>query len=256
MGDNNFYKSIVENTSIGYSYNKIIYNDSGEPQDYEFAEVNKAYEAIVGMEAEDLIGKRISELYKSINKNQNSWDKFNTNIIDNYKRKQFEHYFFFSDKYYKIKLHNLEKNYILMALTDVSKEVVEAEKLKMLFDNIPIQLWYLSDSGTYVSANKVHADFIGMKSEELVSRNVKDLFSKEEAEICIEGNKEVFKKKKPVFVNEWIKNANGEKRLLRISKNPKLNPKGEIEYVICLAEDISQEYINKEQEKKKKEFST
>ena len=29
MGDNNFYKSIVENTSIGYSYNKIIYNDSG-----------------------------------------------------------------------------------------------------------------------------------------------------------------------------------------------------------------------------------
>lgn len=251
MLDNSFYKSIVEYTSIGYSYNKIIYNDNGEPEDYEFTQVNKAYETMLGIEAKDLIGKKFSQIYQSIKKNQKNWHVFHKNILAKYRKKQFEHYFFFTDKYYKVKLHHPKKDYILIALSDVSREIEETEKLKMLFDNIPIQLWYLNDLTTYVSANKVHADFIGIESSQLISRDIRDIFSEEEANICIEGNREVFKQKKPVVVKEWLKNSHGENRLLRISKTPKLNPKDEIDYVICLAEDISQEYINKEQEEKK-----
>lgn len=67
-----------------------------------------------------------------------------------------------------------------MYLTDITREVEEAEKLKMLSDNVPIQVWYLDGSNTYVSANKAHADFIGMERNELVLKNIKDVFSKEQ----------------------------------------------------------------------------
>lgn len=63
----------------------------------------------------------------------------------------------------------------------------------------------------------------------------------------MKGNKLVFKEKKEIVMTECLSNSHGEKRLLRISKNPKLNSKGEIEFVICSGEDITEEYMNKEQ---------
>ena len=78
MEESGFYQSVIENTSVGYSYNKIIYNDNGEPQDYEFVEVNEAYELMLGIEGKDWVGKRISELYKSVKKNKANWDEFHS----------------------------------------------------------------------------------------------------------------------------------------------------------------------------------
>ncbi len=54
-----FYKNIIENSPIGYAYQKIIYNEAQEAIDYEFIEVNKAFENLTGLAAETLKGKRI-----------------------------------------------------------------------------------------------------------------------------------------------------------------------------------------------------
>ncbi len=67
-----------------------------------------------------------------------------------------------------------------------------------------------------------------------------------EAQICNISNKKVFNEKNKIYSEEWLENDVGEKRLLKITKNPKLNEKGEVEYVVCSAEDITE---NKENEK-------
>lgn len=247
MEESGFYQSVIENTSVGYSYNKIIYNDNGEPQDYEFVEVNEAYELMLGIEGKDWVGKRISELYKSVKKNKANWDEFHSKHFVKLAKEGTKNIFTYRGKHYRVKLYPLKKDYVIISLTDVNREVEETEKVRVLFDNVPIQVWYLNESNHYISANKVHSDFIGLKSEEIVSKNLKDFFTRGESETCISGNKKVFKEKKEVVREEWIADSYGEKRLLRITKNPKLNSKGKIEFVICSAEDITQEYINKEQ---------
>ena len=58
MITNNFYHEIINNLDVGYAYHRIICNAQGVPVDYEFIEVNKAFEAATGLIAEEIIGKK------------------------------------------------------------------------------------------------------------------------------------------------------------------------------------------------------
>jgi len=132
-------------------------------------------------------------------------------------------------------------------VTDITerKRVEEAlrrksEEQDLLLNNIQTQVWYLTDKETYGAINKARAEFFGKKNEEMENKKFYDVLSKDEAEICMSGYVEVFEKRKQVHTEEWITSAKGEKRLLSIIKSPKLNENGEVEYVVCSAEDITE----------------
>ncbi len=121
----------------------------------------------------------------------------------------------------------------------VQLERKRSEEQTLLLDNIENQIWYLNDKKTYGIVNKAHAEFLGLKKEELKGRDLYDIISGEEADVCIANNKEVFDNKKQSHTEEWIKNGSGETRLLSITRTPKSDDKGDVEYVICTAEDIT-----------------
>jgi len=110
----------------------------------------------------------------------------------------------------------------------------------LLLDNIQTQIWYLTDKETYGAVNKARAEFFGKKNEEMENKKLYNVLSKDEAEICMSGYAEVFEKRKQIYTEEWITNAKGEKRLLSIIKSPKLDENGDVEYVVCSAEDITE----------------
>ena len=126
-----------------------------------------------------------------------------------------------------------------------SKEAEEALKRKseeqvLLLDNIQTQIWYLKDYETHGMVNKALADFLGKRKQDLENKKMRDILPKEAAEICIAGNKEVFEKKIKIHTEERVMNAKGEERLLAFTKTPKLDERGNVEYVVCSAEDITE----------------
>lgn len=122
----------------------------------------------------------------------------------------------------------------------VQLEHKKSEERTLLLDNIETQIWYLNDIETYGAVNKACAEFFGLEKENIEGMDLYDLFSEEEAEVCIANNREVFEKKKQSHREEWVKNGRGETRLLSITRTPKLDGKGDVEYVICAAEDITE----------------
>ena len=116
----------------------------------------------------------------------------------------------------------------------------KSEEQALLLNNIQTQVWYLTDEETYGAVNKARAEFFGKKNGEMENKKLYDVLSKDEAEICISGYVEVFEKRKQIHTEEWITNAKGEKRLLSIIKSPKLNENGDVEYVVCSAEDFTE----------------
>lgn len=118
---------------------------------------------------------------------------------------------------------------------------VIAEEQDILVNNIDIQIWYLKQPDKYGKVNQAYADFLGYKRSEIENSKTDKILPHKTAEICRRNNEKVFKKKEKLKTEEWIKNSEGESRLLSVKKTPKLDQNGDIEFVVCAAEDITEQ---------------
>ncbi len=110
----------------------------------------------------------------------------------------------------------------------------------MLLDTMDAQVWYLTDVGVYGMVNRAHAEFLGMRREEIENKRLEEFLTREVAAVCRESNRVVFSEKKTVHTREVLINPAGQERVLSISKAPKLGKDGEVEYVVCVAHDITE----------------
>lgn len=120
------------------------------------------------------------------------------------------------------------------------------DELTLLLDHVPILIWYMKDEETFGAVNKAFANFFGKEVNELQGRKVSYLVDDQTTDITISTNKIVFEQKKPFKRKDWITNKNGEKRLLKISKTPKIDENGNVKFVVCTAEDITEQERTKE----------
>lgn len=117
---------------------------------------------------------------------------------------------------------------------------VQAEEQALLLDNIETQIWHLIEPGVYGVVNKAHADFIGKPQSAFQGTPLHELLRPEEAEVCIAGNLRVFRDKTAIRTEEWLVGARGESRLLKITKTPKFRSDGEVAFIVCSGEDITE----------------
>jgi PAS domain S-box-containing protein len=116
-----------------------------------------------------------------------------------------------------------------------------AQNQRILLDNIPVQIWYLTAVDMYGLVNKAHADFMGKDPRNLAYKSLYDLFPKDTADFCRAGNQEVFDTAGQIVFEEWLLDSAGENRLLSITKTPRLRRDGTVEFVVCSAEDITEQ---------------
>jgi len=119
----------------------------------------------------------------------------------------------------------------------------QAEQQHILLDNIGIQIWYLTDAHTYGMVNRAHAQFNGMKPEDMAGKDIYDLYPKAQVDPCVASNKIVFDLGKPVRTEEHVLCGRHTDRIMSVLKNPKLGADGRVEYVVCTAEDITENRI-------------
>jgi len=137
-----FYQSIMIESPAGYAYHKILCDDSGHPYDYEFIEINPAFELLTGLR--DVPGKRISELLPNIGEKERNWIKSCGEIAIYGGSKFFEEYSPTLKRWYKIKVYSPEKYYFITYFIDITKETIKEteellrkseEQYRLLFEN-------------------------------------------------------------------------------------------------------------------------
>jgi PAS domain S-box-containing protein len=116
----------------------------------------------------------------------------------------------------------------------------KTEEQDLLLNTIDTQVWYLTDPETYGMVNQSRADFLGKRREEIEGKQLDDFYSHDVAAVCEVGNAEAFQTKVAINTKEWIPNAAGEPRLISITKTPKLDEHGAVEYVVCSGTDITE----------------
>jgi diguanylate cyclase (GGDEF)-like protein/PAS domain S-box-containing protein len=130
--NHDLYKQILDQSPFGYAYHKIIMDDQGEPIDYQFIEINNAFEKLTGLKGTEVIGKKISEIMPDIRKSQFDWIRLYGNIAINGGEEEFEQYSQELKKWYKVKVYSPEKEYFITAFTDITNEHKQIDNLYKL----------------------------------------------------------------------------------------------------------------------------
>ncbi|NMM65945.1 response regulator [Clostridium sp. P21] len=123
----------------------------------------------------------------------------------------------------------------------------------ILLNNCESQIWALSNVTSYATVNEAHAKFFGKKKSDLEYQDLYDIFDIDTANKLSASNWELFQNNGPAEKELEIKNFRGENRLLQIKSKPQKDKTGNIKYLICTAEDITEQRLSERELYKAKE---
>lgn len=113
--------------------------------------------------------------------------------------------------------------------------------LKTLIDRLPLCLFVKDSAGRYVKINRSCEQFFGYKEREVIGKTDYDFFPKEQADLLVQKDRRVFISRTEVEIPiETLDSPLLGRRLFRTIKLPLYDSEGQPEYLMGLAEDITE----------------
>ncbi len=209
-----FYKQIMEESSVGYAYHKIICDVGGNPCDYTFLEANDAFTKLTGLDKLEIIGKRVTEVLPDIKTSKFDWIKIYGDIALHNGKAEFEEYAEQLAKWYKIIVYAPEKNYFITSFTDITKEKKQIEALEQISKSATE---FLQLANKAIDYQKITDDFLALTGAKYAVFN---LFDKEGVSFttkALAGDLKLIKKATALFGYE-IAGKKWEQDLVRMEK--------------------------------------
>lgn len=212
------YQTILEHLISGISLHQIIRDEKNNFIDFIFLDVNKAFEEITGLKRENIIGKKASEILPYIRKRKFDWFQLYNEIDVNNGRKNFEYYSVSVNKWYKVNVFSLEKNYFVTEFHDITELKRAEDKIKErelnfreFFESPGILraiCKVIGDEIVFFMVNKELARFFNRSHEEFEGKSFKDLgISDYIKEIWLENFRKSKETGEPVTF-EYLNSAN------------------------------------------------
>jgi len=111
------YKGLFTNMLNAFGLHEMIFNEKGEPIDYVFLEVNPIWENVVGIKADNVIGKRIREIMPNI---EQYWIERYGRIVLTGIPEEFIEYNASTQKYYNVSAYRHEGNQFAVVFNDIT----------------------------------------------------------------------------------------------------------------------------------------
>lgn len=111
----------------------------------------------------------------------------------------------------------------------------------ILLNNSQSQIFALSNVSSYATVNEAHAEFFGKSKSDMEYQDLYDIFDIKTANKLSQLNWILFQKNKSTTEELEIRNWKGEDRLLQIKSKPQMDENKNIQYMICTAEDITEQ---------------
>ena len=189
--NDNFYKHLIEDLPIAYTYNKVILDERGNPSDYEIIEVNTAFAKLLEKTKSDLEGKRITDIEPDIKKGQFDWIHFYGDIALKGGSKETRHLHEASQRWFKVTVYSPEKYYLVTHILDITKEMVQLSEMERLM-NISEEL--LENYDIKNGYKKIAEDFLKISGAKYAAFNLFDEDGKSFTTKAITGDKGIIKK--------------------------------------------------------------
>ncbi|HEY5470299.1 MAG TPA: ATP-binding protein [Bacteroidales bacterium] len=121
------FRLLFDTMIDGFAFHEIIVDEKGKPCDYRFLSVNRAYERLTALKAENIIGKKVSEVLPS---GEDQWIDRYGKVALNGDNINFEHYSKKLNRFFKIITYSHKKGYFATIHDDITDRVKAEQKVK------------------------------------------------------------------------------------------------------------------------------
>ena len=124
------YRLLIENLPDGFAYHKMVLDSSGKPLDYVFLEVNSSFETLTGLSRENIIGKKVTEVYSGIKSLGFDWIDIYGKVAATGQSIHFQQYFELAEYWYEITAYSDQPGYFAVVFHDITKNKKAEEELR------------------------------------------------------------------------------------------------------------------------------
>jgi len=230
----------------GFAIHDILCNAAGTPIDYRFVEVNPAFEAMTGLHAPDLIGKRVLEVLPST---EPIWIERYGHVALTGETAAFDHYSAALKKYFDVRAFRIRPGQFGVMALDITERRLtemalarERALLRRVMDSIPDLIFFKDISGHYLGCNKAFEAFAGRDEQAQVGRTDFDFFDAKTASFFREQDQKMLQSGEARQNEEWVSYPDGRQALLQTIKTPFSMVQGESIGILGISRDITAQY--------------
>ncbi|UYO61570.1 diguanylate cyclase [Acetobacterium wieringae] len=203
---NDFYHGIIKNLHVGYAYHRIICDTQGTPVDYEFIEVNRAFEAATGLIGAEIIGKTVTAVIPEIRDSGFDWIRFYGEIALNHTTAEIEQYSSPLNRWYRVQVYSPETNYFITLFNDITREKRDLAERNLLLTTLHDIVFEISTDYHFTNVIVQDETTLFAPKKNIIGSHITSIFSKDLSEEIIvvfkaahdTGQKQEFEYKSPV----------------------------------------------------------
>ncbi len=173
------YRNLFDIMPEGFAQHEMIYNETGKPFNYRFAEINDKFKEILGMENIEWKDKTIVELFPNF---KEEWLTNYNEVIKTGKTYEFENFMPTIKKFIHVIAYKTSENGFATITTDITKQkeleqqlASEKELLKITLESIGDGVITTDINGKITMVNKATELMTGYNREKSLSKDVSEI---------------------------------------------------------------------------------
>lgn len=242
------YAALFDNELNAICHCRIITDDKGVPVDYLHLRVNRALEAIVGLRREEIEGRRSTELWPGIEKQEPNLIDTCGDVALHGGAREFEFFLARTGQWFNIYLYSHSPGDFTLIFSDISPrkqaelalQASEAE-LRATVEQAGVGIIHISAEFIYFRVNRKFCDMVGYSPEELSSMTVFDLTYAPDRDVGVADLRRALRGESSGYIVEKrYVHRSGRVIWVRITGAPVCHPRTGDRYSLCIVEDITE----------------
>ncbi|MGL1894211.1 MAG: PAS domain S-box protein [Spirochaetaceae bacterium] len=227
---------------------ELIYDKNGNAIDYYFLQVNKAFKNLVGLENDDLIGKKAKEVFGIV---EDYWIDLYEKVESSGIPENYINYTKELDKYFSIKAWKAGNKKVAIIFTEQTNDLEmksnlkeSEEKYRVIFDQATVGVAQLNIDGLWMEVNQKLCDIVGYTLEELQLITFQEMTHPDDLENDLIYMNKLLKGEITTytFTKRYIKKS-GDIIWVNLTSSLVRDKNNEPYYYIAVVEDITKEKL-------------
>ncbi|TVR75152.1 MAG: PAS domain S-box protein [Marinilabiliales bacterium] len=176
------YKTVFHQAPFGYALLEALADSNGSSRDYRFAEVNAAFEEIIGKVQEEIPGKTIKDIFPSASFPGFNWSEFLGRVSEDDGTRSADLFFENRDRWYNVQAYQAGPDRLAVVFADITprKNHEEAARqsennLRNLFDADADFNWILDEKRTVIYIDSTIKNRLGYGDSGLLGKQFADI---------------------------------------------------------------------------------